>query len=211
MTSQVIPFPDVSRSDSGIVLVTPLYVGSEEAQRAEVERVMAPYRNSELPDGMLSLSVFTCTQAENVLTYAQWVSDEAYREHTLSTGADRDPDATEPVRYRLHRGRVLEPGSVPTLLVPPVFDVDGRERQRRAADSLLDGPLRSPFPGLVSTHFHISLDGTRVLNWAQWVDEESHERFMESERPKECFEALTMPGVRGLVGKRYRLAESVTR
>ncbi|WP_149829891.1 antibiotic biosynthesis monooxygenase [Streptomyces tailanensis] len=206
------PFPDVSRSDCGIVLVTPLYVGSADAQRAEAERVMAPYREGPLPEGMLSMSVFTCTEAENVLTYAQWTSDEVYREYVRDTGRyEREPDAVEPVRYRLYRGRVLEPGSVPTLLVPPVFDVDGRERQRRAADNLLDGPLGTPFPGLVSSHFHISVDGTRVLNWAQWVDEESHERFMQSERPKECFEALTMPGVRGIGGKRYRLADSVVR
>lgn len=211
MTSPTLPFPDVSRPDCGIVLVTPLYVGSAQAQQAEAERVMAPYREGRLPDGMLSLSVFTCTQSENVLTYAQWVSDQHYRKHVRSTGADQDPDATEPVRYRLHRGRLLEPGSVPTLLVPPVFDVDGRERQRRAADSLLDGPLGIPFPGLVSSHFHISVDGTRVLNWAHWVDEEAHERFMQSTRPKECFDALTMPGVRGIGGKRYRLTASTVR
>ncbi|MDX3642272.1 antibiotic biosynthesis monooxygenase [Streptomyces sp. MB09-02B] len=213
MTSAALPFPfpEADRADCGIVLVTPLYVGSADAQRAEVERVMAPYREGPLPEGMLSLSAFVCTEAENVLTYAQWVSDEAYREHADRTAADRPRDAAEPVRYRYYRGRALEPASVPTLLVPPVFDVDGRERQRRAADNLLDGPLGTPFPGLVSSHFHLSLDGTRVLNWAHWVDEEAHQRFMRSERPKECFEALTMPGVRGIGGKRYRLAESVTR
>ncbi|ONK09325.1 antibiotic biosynthesis monooxygenase [Streptomyces sp. MP131-18] len=212
MAHPKVPFPDVSRPDAGIVLVTPLYVGSAEAQRAETERVLAPYRRGALPEGMLSVNVFTCTEAENVLTYAQWTSDAAYRTfaHDAGRGAE-DPDATEPVRYTLYRGRVLEPGSTPGLLVPPVFDVDGRDRQRRSADNLLDGPLGTPFPGLVGSHFHLSQDGTRVLNWAEWVDEEAHERFMQSERPKECFEALSMPGVRGIGGKRYLLADAVSR
>ncbi|THA30366.1 monooxygenase [Streptomyces sp. A1277] len=206
------PFPDVARTDAGVALVTPLYVGGPGPQRAEVERVLAPYRNGSLPEGFLSVSVFTSTEGENVLTYAQWTSDDAYRAFVRDGGlGEPDENTTEPVRYKLYRGRVLEPGSVPTVLVTPVFDVDGRDRQRRSIDNLIDGPLGTPFPGLVGSHFHISLDGTRVLNWAEWVDEDAHVGFMKSSRPKECLEAITMPGVRGIGGKRYVLAGAVTR
>ncbi|MGW1226496.1 antibiotic biosynthesis monooxygenase [Streptomyces sp. NPDC001478] len=206
------PFPDVARADAGVALVTPLYVGGAELQRAEVERVLAPYRTGPLPEGFLSVSVFTSTEGENVLTYAQWTSDDAYRAFVAGGGlGEPDENTTEPVRYRLYRGRVLEPGSVPTALVAPVFDVDGRDRQRRSIDNLIDGPLGTPFPGLVASHFHISLDGTRVMNWAEWVDEDAHVGFMKSSRPQECLEAITMPGVRGIGGKRYVLAGAVTR
>ncbi|MFG2783501.1 monooxygenase [Streptomyces prunicolor] len=212
MTAAPARFPDVARADAGVALVTPLYVGTPELQRAETERVLAPYRNNPLPEGFLSVSVFTSTEGENVLTYAQWTSDDAYRAFVRDGGlGEPDENATEPVRYKLYRGRVLEPGSVPTALVAPVFDVDGRDRQRRSIDNLIDGPLGTPFPGLVASHFHMSLDGTRVLNWAEWVDETAHVGFMNSSRPKECLEAITMPGVRGIGGKRYLLADAVTR
>jgi hypothetical protein len=212
MTAAPVRFPDVARADAGVALVTPLYVGTRELQRAEVKRVLAPYRNNPLPEGFLSVSVFTSTEGENVLTYAQWTSDDAYRAFVRDGGlGEPDENTTEPVRYKLYRGRVLEPGSVPTALVAPVFDVDGRDRQRRSIDNLVDGPLGTPFPGLVASHFHMSLDGTRVLNWAEWTGETAHVGFMNSSRPKECLEAITMPGVRGIGGKRYLLADAVTR
>lgn len=204
-------FPDVERKDVGIALVTPKYVGSPELQQAEVERIVAPYGSGTLPDGFLSVTAFTSLDGENTLSYAQWTSDDAYRRFAAETGLNADDDAVEPVRYRFYRGNLLEPDSVPGLLVPPIFDVDGRDRQRRSADNLVDGPLGRPFPGMISSHFHLSADGTRVLNWALWTDEQAHERFMESPLPKECFEAITMPGVRGIGGKRYLLAASVTR
>jgi heme-degrading monooxygenase HmoA len=212
MAAPTTRFPDVDRPGVGIVLVAPLYVGSAERQQAEVARVMAPYRTDALPDGFLSMTAFVSTDDENVLTYAQWTSDDAYREFVRAGGlGELDEDATEPVRYKLYRGRILEPGSVAGALVAPVFDVDGRDRQRRSADNLVDGPLGKPFPGLVASHFHLSTDGTRVLNWAEWVDEEAHLRFGESSLPHECLSAITMPGVRGIGGKRYLLAESITR
>ncbi|MEU9456537.1 monooxygenase [Streptomyces sp. NPDC048277] len=212
MTAAPTRFPDVTRTDAGVALVTPLYVGTPELQRTEVERILTPYRSGPLPEGFLSVSVFTSTEGENVLTYAQWTSDDAYRAFVRDGGlGEPDENTTEPVRYKLYRGRVLEPGSVPTALVAPVFDVDGRDRQRRSIDNLVDGPLGTPFPGLVASHFHMSLDGTRVLNWAEWVDEAAHEEFMKSSRPKECLEAITMPGVRGIGGKRYILAGAVGR
>jgi heme-degrading monooxygenase HmoA len=211
MSTSSTRFPDVERKDAGIALVTPTYVGSPELQQAEVERIMAPYGSGSLPEGFVSMTAFTSTDGENTLSYAQWSSDEDYRRFVASGGLGaRDDDAVEPVRYRFYRGTLLEPASVPGLLVPPIFDVDGRDRQRRSADNLVDGPLGRPFPGMISSHFHHSVDGTRVLNWALWTDEDAHERFMQSELPKECFEAITMPGVRGIGGKRYLLAASVT-
>ncbi len=212
MADQPGDFPDVARADAGVTLVTPRYVGSARHQQAEVDRALAPYRSRELPAGLVSVSAFVSIDEENVLTYAQWTSDDAYRDFVRAGGLDPiDPDAAEPVRYRYYRGVVLEPDSVATVLVPPVFDVDGRDRQRRSADNLVDGPLGQPFPGLVSSQFHLSLDGTRVLNWAAWVDEAAHERFMQSPLPKECLAAITMPGVRGIGGKRYYLSESISR
>jgi hypothetical protein len=212
MTSSSSRFPDVNRPGVGVVLVSPRYVGSAPLQRQEVDRVMAPYRGGTLPEGFLSMTAFVSTDDENVLTYAQWTSDDAYRAFVRSGGlGPEDENTVEPVRYQLYRGNILEPESVPGALVAPVFDVDGRDRQRRSADALVDGPLGKPFPGLVASHFHLSMDGTRVLNWAEWVDEEAHLRFGESQLPHECFAAITMPGVRGIGGKRYLLAETVVR
>ncbi|MFI9028159.1 antibiotic biosynthesis monooxygenase family protein [Streptomyces sp. NPDC053560] len=214
MARTVSSLPDIARPDAGLALVSTLYVGSPAQQLVAGEQATATWRERPAPEGFLSFNTFVSTDGQNILTYAQWTSEDAYDAFVRAERSGRDGagDArhADPIRYRLHRSNVTAPGNVPGCIVAPVFDVDGPERQRMVADILLDGPLAAPYPGLVALHFHVSADGSRVLNYAEWEDEESHEKFMRSEMPTKAFEAIQdMPGVRGLGGKRYVLHESV--
>ncbi len=47
----------------------------------------------------------------------------------------------------------------------------------RFVDSVKDGE-----PGLLGAALHRSIDGTRVINYAQWRSEEDHARFMKKYR-----------------------------
>lgn len=209
MNSEPRTFPDVQRTDSGIALVWPLYVATEAEQRFEANAIITGLRDKPLPDGFVSISVFASTDGETLLTYAQWSSDAAYR--SFEAGLDNTVGMrVQPIRYAPYRSSVLDPESKPGILVAPTFDVDGPNRQRASIDALVDGPLSKPCPGLIASHFHASLDGSRVLNWAEWADEEAHEAFMQTSLPAECLDVITMPGVRGIGGKRYTLIASVT-
>ncbi|MCQ8832177.1 antibiotic biosynthesis monooxygenase family protein [Streptomyces malaysiensis] len=56
-----------------------------------------------------------------------------------------------------------------------VFTVD-IERQTELVEAL-DEATRSIFtkvPGFISANLHVSLDGTRVVNYAQWADKASY-------------------------------------
>lgn len=203
-------FPNVRRAESGVALVWPLYVATEAKQRSEASTIVAGFREKPLPDGFVSISVFGSTDGETLLTYAQWASDDAYRRLEDRFDNNTANGHAQPIRYAPYRSSVLVPDAKPGILVAPTFDVDGPDRQRRSIDALVDGPLSKPSPGLIASHFHVSLDGSRVLNWAEWADEEAHEAFMRTSLPAECLDAITMPGVRGIGGKRYRLLESVT-
>ncbi|MEU2791984.1 antibiotic biosynthesis monooxygenase family protein [Streptomyces sp. NPDC007100] len=49
--------------------------------------------------------------------------------------------------------------------------------QQEALVEALDEATRSIFtkmPGFISTNLHVSLDGTRVVNYAQWADQASY-------------------------------------
>ena len=63
-------------------------------------------------------------------------------------------------------------------------------------------------PGGISGHFHISVDGTRVLNYAEWVDEASHVEAVGDAgsigRGPAWRRVQTMPGVVNLGFGRYR-------
>lgn len=170
------------------------------------------FRDDPSPEGFISFSAFGSVDGETLLTYAQWTSDEAYRAFAAAPSGKGETllRRAQPIRYVPYRSSVLDPATKPTILVAPTFDVDGPDRQERSIDALVDGPLSKPFPGLVASHFHASLDGSRVLNWAEWATEAAHDAFMDSALPAECLDAITMPGVRGIGGKRYTLLECAT-
>jgi heme-degrading monooxygenase HmoA len=197
MSVDQLVFPDVRRLDARIALVSPLYVGTPERQGIEALRAAAAFRENSLPGGFVSFSAFGSTDGETLLTYAQWTSDSAYRRYQENLEPSADANRADPIRFVLYRSSVL--------------DVDGPDRQRTSIDALVDGPLSKQIPGFIASHFHASLDGSRVLNWAEWTNEAAHEQFMQTAAPGEFLEAITMPGVRGIGGKRYTLLEAVTK
>ncbi|MEN2421071.1 antibiotic biosynthesis monooxygenase family protein [Streptomyces rimosus] len=72
------------------------------------------------------------------------------------------------------------------------------ERQTELADAL-DRATRDVFlavPGFVSANLHVSLDGRRVVNYAQWAGEEQYEQ------------ALRRTDVREHIGQVAAIAEA---
>lgn len=217
MTAPV--FPDIDRADSRLALVTPLYVGTPEIQRAVADAIVAEWTAAPRPDGLLSQSCYVSVCGENVWTYEQWTGLDAYRasgrmyepQATLrGVGKDgADIERTAPIAFHRYRGKTYDTESVPTRIVTPTFDVDGRAAQRGIIDALLDGPLVEVTPGLLSAHFHYSLDGSRVLNYAEFTDDEAHLVFLAGPAVEATQLTNDMPGVRGIGGKRYILHGTV--
>ena len=67
---------------------------------------------------------------------------------------------------------------MPGCIVVVTMETDGPERQRQWVDAVFDAleAETDPPPGGISGHFLVSTDATRVLNCAEWIDEESHRR-----------------------------------
>ncbi|GAA4870913.1 hypothetical protein [Saccharopolyspora cebuensis] len=71
-----------------------------------------------------------------------------------------------------------------TVLISP-WDVDDHGRQRRAVDATIAEWERAPKPAaFLSLTCFTSLDGRRVLNYAQWTDDEAHREFVRRHRPE---------------------------
>jgi hypothetical protein len=103
-------------------------------------------------------------------------------------------------------------------MVSVEFDGPDQERQKRWIDTVLDAIDADPNPpsGGISGHFHVSLDGTRVLNYAEWEDEQSHQRAMEQTGEMTVIRGPNWQQVRDFKGvqragfKRYRLIYSLS-
>ncbi|MFJ6747245.1 MULTISPECIES: antibiotic biosynthesis monooxygenase [unclassified Streptomyces] len=186
-------FPDFLRADAGTALVSPWIVPTAGVQRAAADAVLAEWEQQSRPEAMLSLSVFLSTDGSHLLNHAQWTSDDAHRAwaRTRRPALVDRIDETVPgirrpglVRYRRYRSHLAgnAPGGVtgrrPELLVTPAFTTVGPAAQHRLADTVLDLLAQEPVPGLLAAHFHLSQDGTRVLNYAEWEDLSAWQEFV---------------------------------
>jgi hypothetical protein len=88
---------------------------------------------------------------------------------------------------------------------------DSGDTARTWIDAVFDALAAetTPHPGGISGHFHISLDGTRVLNYAEWVDEAAHIEAVGQTgsigRAPAWRKVQSMPGVENRVVRRYRV------
>ncbi|MET7832469.1 antibiotic biosynthesis monooxygenase [Micromonospora sediminicola] len=90
---------------------------------------------------------------------------------------------------------------------------DGPEQQRQLLDLLVPDVQEwvRHCPGFISANYHVSTDGTRLVNYAQWVSEEAYrESFKRNPRAGALRAALAaIPGVQGPEMTGYTLARSI--
>jgi Antibiotic biosynthesis monooxygenase len=228
--------PDIARPDAGAVLVSEWKVGTPERQQALVEAFIrafvassaAPGQGAPWPTGLLSVNLLLSTDGETVLNYAQWTGDDAYHQFTQThlqprvEQIDRAVPGIErsgPVNYRLYRSGVRPDAPVPGCIVIVSVEFDGRDeqRQKRWVDTVFEALEAETelHPGGISGHFHISVDGTRVLNYAEWVDEEAHRDAIERSGQgaigsgSKWRQVQSFPGIKSSGYKRYCFAQSL--
>lgn len=120
-----------------------------------------------------------------------------------------------PVHYRLYRSGASEEPRVPGCFVFASLRVDGHEAARQWVDQVVDSVDMSTVaerdhPGGISAHFHISVDGTSALNYAEWASEEAHIGFIEGSVRQEALSLVGgMPRAAGIGDNRFFLFQSL--
>jgi erythromycin esterase len=213
--------PDITRPDTDIALVSEWTVNTPQRQRAVVETAIDTWEH-DWPEGLLSHNCFVGTEDITVLHFSQWSSEETAAEWVRTDhqawlreiDAVADSEHHEIVPYRLYRSFV--PGGPPHTrgcIVVITFDTDGPEWQRKLVDWLVDRlPDSEPHPGMISNHFHLSTDGTQVLNYTEWTDADAHRDVIETDlrEDSEVPQMIdSMAGVTPLGYKRFQLHRSL--
>ncbi len=219
--------PDITRPDVRAVLVSEWTVTAPELQRTLVDAIVASWEGVSWPPGLLSVSVFASSDGERVLSYAQWASDEAFAEFVEGPclrQVDRalpGIESRESVAFHLYRSQARPDAPVPrcVVIVSVEFEAPDEQRQRRWVDTVFEAleAETEPHPGGISGHFHVSVDGKRVMNYAEWLDEVSHREALAKSRqdtvgpgPK-WREVRSFPGVVSAGYRRYRIVGSLSR
>lgn len=202
--------PEIRHADVTAVFVSHRYVPDRACGLRELEAAVDQWDAAAWPAGLLSVSCYLSTDDDTVLVYAQCASAECYRP---ALGSLSGLAGLEPVEYRLRHSVVLDENGDPGSVVIATFDVDGPERQQRVIESLratLEQAPREQHPGMLAANFHVSVDGTRVLNYAEWTSDEAHIAFLEGATRKATLRTSnSLPGVRPIGFKRYHLYRSL--
>jgi hypothetical protein len=178
------PRPVIENPDSDVVRVQTLPAegrGTQDLAQAVVEH----WQSGPWPAQLVSLTAFVSSGGESVLTYAQWSSQEALTISLKDGDAVSDltavaPEAPGAVPFRLYRavrgGGVADPAPVAESFPVAFFDAADHAAARAFVDGLFAGEEASEgqdrdYPGGISANMHISLDGTSVLSFSEWVTE----------------------------------------
>jgi len=195
MTVCIADHPDLTREDSGFTLFSKWKLGTPARRRAALDAIATVWERDPWPSGgLLGYHLYEGEDGETLLHHSQWTGDDAYDSFARSHRQARvdEIDAAVPGierlglgRFHLYRSGRLEsdtrvPGCV--AIIDIEFEGADPERQRAWVDAVFEALESdpSPHPGGISAHFHISTDGTRVLNYAEWESAQAHIDALES-------------------------------
>ncbi|MFF7858569.1 antibiotic biosynthesis monooxygenase [Streptomyces sp. NPDC007904] len=196
MTLRTTRHPDPADPRIGVSTFSTWRVGTPERQKETVEAIGRAWERRGWPArDLLGYHVYAGEDGETLLHYAQWTTGPAYEAFVRTHRQERVDEIDTAVpgiervalhRYRHYRSGAREGGPVPgcVVVVDVEFEDADAERARDWVDAVFEA-LESdpePHPGGISAHFHLGVDGTRVLNYAEW------------ESPRAHAEALARPG-----------------
>jgi hypothetical protein len=205
-------FPDPARSDAGFVVSGEWAVGSADRLVATADAVIAARRSVPWPEGLLAYSLFLDADGDLLRDYAQWTDEGAAGRQPDIDGVRRDH-----ISYYLYRGSRSAAGPLPGAMVAVRVDTDDDALARTWVDAVfeaLDQDADLPAGGL-GAFFHVSTDGRRVLNYAEWVSADAHRKALAATGRGISSGPLwdkvqTMPGVRPQSVTRYHLYRTLT-
>lgn len=213
--------PAVDRAAAGVILASEWRTADPGQQQRAADAALHAWRHSPWPEGLIAHNCLLGEDGVTVLHYIQWSGEDAARAFAAAGKPqwarivdESVPgiDHREATAYRLYRSTTL-PGQAPSAgcLVTVTVDFDGPDESRQRAwvdNAFAAAGTADPSPeaGMLAAHFHLSLDGTRVLNLAQWTTSQAHRDSIDSAAvPARRFRAAVrdFPGVARSTARRY--------
>ncbi|RBM16325.1 hypothetical protein DI005_26155 [Prauserella sp. PE36] len=187
------PLPELRRDDAGFVLASTWRVADPARQRAAAAAALDDWRDRPWPPGLLAHSVLLGTDGHTLLHYSQWTDSGAVEAFRRAGRTRRNDDIDAVVSgierltatgYRRYRSAVPDRPIEPGMVVLVSFATESAAVGARFVDALLTRhPVNTgerPPDGMGGNHFHLAVDGSRVLNYAEFTDEAAHQRVVDT-------------------------------
>ena len=210
--------PSMTRAGVGLVALNRWRADDRAHQLRLARASLDAWHVLPWPAGLLGHHVALGTEGEVVLNYSQW-SDRAALERFSADGlAERaawvqarggEVDRLSSLhlrRYRTMHGP-REHDEATGCLVLVSFATQHAGQQMSLVDGIVhNATTQQPIsPGMLASHFHVSIDGTRVVNVVEFTSAEAHQRVVEGSLPgSPVLEFIqAQPGVEGLGFERF--------
>jgi hypothetical protein len=173
-------YPSVGRKDAGLIVIKQLTLVDNIGQASVAEMLLGEIENNPWPDGLLSHNVHLGNDGTGVLLYAQWIDKVCHDRYEKNQTAARQNNNAE--QYVLYRSMADErqskrvPGCV--VIVRQSFTKSGIASGwiDRVFEAIHADVAVNENSGGISGHFHISIDGHSMVNFAEWTNEEAHKQ-----------------------------------
>ncbi|GGX73741.1 antibiotic biosynthesis monooxygenase [Streptomyces hiroshimensis] len=162
---------------AGITLISRWITGSPERSRAAADALLDASA-ADAPAAQLAMHVFEEEGGAGLLIYAQWTSAEEHlafvregRSARVARIDTRVPGIERPGLERTHRYRstVLDADGEADVFVVTSHSTGGGPGEQRAwADARAAALTDAGHDGLLAAHFHLTIDGERVVEIAEW-------------------------------------------
>lgn len=171
--------------------------------RSAAEVALASWEGAFWPEDLISHACLLSEDGLGLVHYLQWRGEAPVAVRGLEVllpGVMRE--AASPCR--LYRSRAAMPDRLPGAVAIISYRTAGEQAAERFVESMTDPAIETP-AGLIGGHYHISRDGSQVLLYAEWVDEEANRAFRGS-RAQAVFTRIVeaSPGIQPGGGALYR-------
>lgn len=174
----------MSGAGGGVLVVGQWRVSSTDQQQAAVNAAADAWETVQWPAGLLSYTALAGDDAATVLHLSRWRDRGAAHEFAgeAKTGWSAEVDRAVPgldrqgvQAYLPYDGLRIDEGQPPGCLVLVDIEAADAARARAWMDAMLAlGRDEQPPSGMLSATFHLSTTGTRVVNYAEWIDAAAH-------------------------------------
>lgn len=200
-------------------------VGTLQRQQAAADAIAEAWRNRPWPGpGLRSYTVLAADDDTTLLHFSQVndldevpAQDLTWKQEVDAAVPDIDRTGVFAAKRRESTptyGPAARAGCV--VLVTRVFDGPDTGRANRLVDTVFRSTAdTTPADGLLSAHFYVNTDGTRVFNYALWTTAEAHRQAIEHrparlEASTQWQKAHAWPGLLDTTFQRFRPALQLT-
>ena len=187
--------PDMTRPGVGLVALN-RWRADDPAHQVRLARAsLDAWQALPWPAGLLGHHVALGADGDVVLNYSQWSDGAALERFSADGLAERaawvqerggEVDRLSSLRLRRYRTMRGPRGDEATgCLVLVSFATQTAGQQVALVDGIIhNATTQQPLsPGMLASHFHVSLDGTRVVNVVEFTSADAHQRVVEGSLP----------------------------